>query len=70
MLSILLSKAAVSPAGGRVTGSNIISDLIQELHASVEAASQFEGEMQMLEGYSRYLGPGLTPFPASPLLLE
>ena len=44
----------MSLAGGRVTGSDIISDLIQELHASVEAASQFEGEMQMLAGYSRY----------------
>ncbi len=48
-----------------MTGSHIISDLIQELHASVEAASQFEGEMQMLAGYSRW--PSLTD--TLPLLL-
>ncbi len=40
-------------AGGRVTGAEVISELIFELDASVEAASGFEGEMQRLAGYAR-----------------
>ena len=40
-------------AGGRVTGTEVISELIFELDASVEAAQGFEGEMQRLAGYAR-----------------
>lgn len=40
-------------AGGRVTGAEVISELITELDASVEAAAGFEGEMQRLSGYAR-----------------
>lgn len=36
-----------------MTGSEVISELIFELDASVEAASGFEGEMQRLAGYAR-----------------
>jgi len=39
--------------GGRVTGAEVISELITELDASVEAAAGFEGEMQRLSGYAR-----------------
>ena len=40
--------------GGRVTGAEVIAELITELDASVEAAAGFEGEMQRLSGYARY----------------
>ena len=40
--------------GGRVTGAEVIHELITELDASVEAAAGFEGEMQRLSGYARY----------------
>ena len=40
--------------GGRVTGAEVISELITELDASVEAAAGFEGEMQRLSGYARW----------------
>jgi hypothetical protein len=36
-----------------VTGAEVISELIFELDASVEAASGFEGEMQRLASYAR-----------------
>lgn len=40
-------------AGGRVTGAEVIAELIQELHASAEVAQQFEGEMQKLASHAR-----------------
>ncbi len=36
-----------------MTGAEVISELITELDASVEAAAGFEGEMQRLSGYAR-----------------
>jgi hypothetical protein len=47
--------------GGRVTGAEVISELIFELDASVEAAAGFEGEMQRLAGYARWAQD--TPYP-------
>ena len=32
---------------------DVIEDLIKELNASVEATSEFEGEMQTLAGHAR-----------------
>ena len=46
-------------AGGRVTGPAVISELITELHASVEAAAGFEGEMQNLASYAAALAMAL-----------
>lgn len=40
-------------AGGRITGSEVMDELIQELDGSVATAAQFEGEMEMLAGYAR-----------------
>ncbi|BDA48371.1 Protein FAM91A1 [Coccomyxa sp. Obi] len=51
--------------GGRVTGAEVISELIFELDASVEAASGFEGEMQRLAGYARALATSLRCIRAS-----
>ena len=45
--------ASCGVPGGRVTGAEVISELITELDASVEAAAGFEGEMQRLSGYAR-----------------
>ncbi|CAK0785595.1 hypothetical protein CVIRNUC_008805 [Coccomyxa viridis] len=45
--------------GGRVTGAEVIAELITELDASVEAAAGFEGEMQRLSGYARALATSL-----------
>ena len=39
--------------GGRITGSEVMDELIQELDGSVATAAQFEGEMEMLAGYAR-----------------
>lgn len=39
--------------GGRITGTNVIKELIQELHGSAIAAAEFEGEMKMVAGYAR-----------------
>lgn len=36
-----------------MTGAEVISELITELDASVDAAAGFEGEMQRLSGYAR-----------------
>lgn len=41
-----------SGTGGRVSGAEVIAELITELHASVQQAQQFEGEMQMLAEYA------------------
>ncbi|KAK9917406.1 hypothetical protein WJX75_004000 [Coccomyxa subellipsoidea] len=51
--------------GGRVTGAEVISELIFELDASVEAAAGFEGEMQRLAGYARALSTSLRCVRAS-----
>ena len=48
-----------SPAGGRVTGPAVITELITELHASVDAAAGFEGEMQNLASYAAALALAL-----------
>lgn len=55
--------------GGRVTGAEVISELIFELDASVEAAAGFEGEMQRLAGYARWAQDTPHP-PFQPLLLD
>ena len=47
-------------AGGRLTGSDMITELIAELDASGEAAAGFEGEMQRLAGYSRFASTQLV----------
>lgn len=39
--------------GGRVYGADVIAELIEELHASVEMAAGFEGEMRALVEYAR-----------------
>ena len=44
-----------------MTGADVISELIFELDASVEAASGFEGEMQRLAGYARCVPFGKHP---------
>ena len=45
-----------------MTGAEVISELIFELDASVEAAQGFEGEMQRLAGYARCAAaPTLCP---------
>ena len=36
-----------------MTGSDVITEMILELHLSVEAARGFEGEMGRLSSYSR-----------------
>lgn len=36
-----------------MTGHDVISDMVKELHLSVEAGRGFEGEMQRLSGYCR-----------------
>ena len=41
--------------GGRVYGAEVISELLAELHASVEMTAGFEGEMRSLAGYARSL---------------
>lgn len=45
--------------GGRVTGHDVIADMIHELHLSVEAGRGFEGEMQQLSVYCRSLAMAL-----------
>jgi hypothetical protein len=49
-----------------VTGAEVISELIFELDASVEAAAGFEGEMQRLAGYARCVA---SPESRTPSLL-
>ena len=39
--------------GGRITGVDVIEDLIEELQASVKTAEEFEGEMQTLAGHAK-----------------
>ena len=39
--------------GGRVYGTDVINELIAELHASVEMSAGFEGEMRALADYAR-----------------
>jgi hypothetical protein len=39
--------------GGRVYGAEVIAELIEELHASVEMSQGFEGEMKSLVDYAR-----------------
>ena len=46
-------------AGGRVTGKEVIAELVMELRASVEAAEQFEGEMRNLATYAKALAQAL-----------
>jgi len=46
-------------AGGRVTGREVIAELVMELRASVEAAEQFEGEMRNLAAYAKALAQAL-----------
>jgi len=46
-------------AGGRVTGKEVIAELVVELRASVEAAEQFEGEMRNLAAYAKALAQAL-----------
>ncbi|KAI3436452.1 hypothetical protein D9Q98_005869 [Chlorella vulgaris] len=41
--------------GGRVYGAEVIAELIEELHASVEMSQGFEGEMKSLVDYARSL---------------
>lgn len=41
-------------AGGRVTGAEVIAEMITELFSSAETGAQFEGEMQRLASYARY----------------
>ena len=48
------AKNAFATAGGRITGFEVITELIKELHASAEQAERFEGEMRMLAGYARF----------------
>ena len=45
--------------GGRVTGREVIAELVQELRGSVAAAEQFEGEMRNLAAYARALAQAL-----------
>lgn len=55
-----------------MTGAEVISELIFELDASVEAAAGFEGEMQRLAGYARCVAPtGKQHLPcSSPAILQ
>ena len=46
-------------AGGRVTGREVIAELVQELRGSVAAAEQFEGEMRNLAAYAKALAQAL-----------
>ena len=46
-------------AGGRVTGREVIAELVVELRVSVEAAEQFEGEMRNLAAYAKALAQAL-----------
>ena len=46
-------------AGGRVTGREVIAELVVELRASVQAAEQFEGEMRNLAAYAKALAQAL-----------
>jgi len=46
-------------AGGRVTGKEVIAELVVELRASVAAAEQFEGEMRNLAAYAKALAQAL-----------
>lgn len=46
-------------AGGRVTGKEVIAELVVELRASVQQAEQFEGEMRNLAAYARALAQAL-----------
>jgi hypothetical protein len=39
--------------GGRVYGADVINELIEELHTSVEMSAGFEGEMKSLVAYAR-----------------
>ena len=45
--------------GGRVTGREVIAELVTELRASVQAAEQFEGEMRNLAAYAKALAQAL-----------
>ena len=47
------------PAGGRVTGKEVIAELVVELRASVQAAEQFEGEMRNLAAYAKALAQAI-----------
>ena len=46
-------------AGGRVTGREVIAELVEELRGSVAAAEQFEGEMRNLAAYAAALAQAL-----------
>ena len=46
-------------AGGRVTGKEVIAELVVELRASVQAAEQFEGEMRNLAAYAKALAQAI-----------
>ena len=45
--------------GGRVTGREVIAELVEELRGSVAAAEQFEGEMRNLAAYAKALAQAL-----------
>ena len=40
-------------AGGRVTGAEVIAEMIQELFTSADMGAQFEGDMRRLASYAR-----------------
>ena len=45
--------------GGRVTGRQVIAELVEELRGSVAAAEQFEGEMRNLAAYAKALAQAI-----------
>ncbi|KAL3158901.1 hypothetical protein ABBQ32_011616 [Trebouxia sp. C0010 RCD-2024] len=45
--------------GGRVTGREVIAELVEELRGSVAAAERFEGEMRNLAAYAKALAQAL-----------
>lgn len=51
--------------GGRVTGAEIIAEMITELFSSAEQGQQFEGEMQRLASYARCAPALLASGPVS-----
>ena len=40
-------------AGGRVTGAEVIAEMVTELFSSAEMGAQFEGDMRRLASYAR-----------------
>lgn len=56
---VLMTSLVTHAAGGRVTGKDVIAELVVELRASVQQAEQFEGEMRNLAAYARALAQAL-----------